>query len=351
LLPLHCAREAFGLIRRASTAKEKVETRMSDNRPNAVITEFWREFNAWDATAIAGQESQRKARNSALWLGIIGAALGASAALLSSRDDSISGYISMTAAIALAISAWLGRELLSQDRESGWMRARILTEALKRECWYCMMGIGSYASDSAARDLQAKAGRFFSNTGLERQPIDSKSEIELPKHESIDDYISERAQDQIDYYEGAAERHGTALSKLKKWSYVLGIAGVALGVIGARVNAAQVIIPVATTGAAAVAAWIQAGRRAPMIILYQETAAQLRLGIAYWTDSAHKRSAMSKSDRAATEAEFVEASEVTMARENNSWKAEWLDKDKAQATVESINRAQQGAEGGSPSEG
>ena len=111
-----------------------------------------------------------------------------------------------------------------------------------------------------------------------------------------------------------------------------------LGILGARYELALSFIPVATTATAALVAWIQASRISALISIYQGTATQIRFQIAKWEVQATSGKEYSADERQKSIIRFVEHCEALMARENKSWKAEWLSKEKVQRVIDGMKK-------------
>lgn len=308
--------------------------------PTATVEEVWRLRSAWAATSRSGKKRQDSARYWSLLLSVLGALLSAVATVSDLVGLAvIQPWVATLAAVLVATAAYLGKELVTQDRETEWARARILGEALKRECWKCLMSVPPYHEADAGEQLRRRAAEYSSNVGLDREPIPpEQAESLVPIATSDQDYVANRAQDQMAWYERRAGEHRRHLVVLKRRSFSLGLFGVALGVIGTREGfvPALALVPVVTTAGAAVVAWIQAVRLAPMVDVYQQAASQLRLRLAAWEDGAATRATLPDLERARATAGLVDACETIMARENDSWRAEWLSEEKIAAALDAI---------------
>lgn len=321
-------------MNRRETDQREVST-MSN--ADAMIAEAWRLSKAWSKTARDGKKAQERARIWALGLGFAGGLAGALSTLGETEPTGVQYLptaLGLAAALLVATAAYFGRELITQERETAWTRARILAEALKRECWKCLVGLPPYHNDSAGEELEKRVRGYLDNLGLPREPIiDADAFDPAPTYTQIDDYIANRAREQMGYYEKRSGDHQLHLTNLKRASFLTGLAAVVLGVVGTLFEQMLALVPVATSGGAAIVAWLQAARLAPMVDMYQQAASQLRLRIARWEDRAPT---LQPVQRAAEEHAFVEACETIMARENDSWQAEWMSEDKVNQAIEQI---------------
>ncbi len=319
---------------------------MNEDRPLATIDGVWRLRDAWANAAREGKAGQESARKAALWLGTLGALLSAGA--VQSWEFPYASVLPIAATATIAIAGYLGRELITVDRESRWARARILAEALQRECWRGLMQVPPYHQGGCGEILSRRATELMANVGVARPPVPEGGESRVPDVSTIQGYIEKRASAQMEWYESRAGNHRTELQRLKTLSFVIGATAVLLGVVGSTYEIALAFLPVGTTAVAAIVAWLQSSRLASMVDLYQETASRLRLAIALWEDGATARSAMPEPDRRREESELVESCEAIMSRENDSWRADWLSEEgvnKVLAAVESAKDAGDGQPG------
>ena len=65
--------------------------------------------------------------------------------------------LACAAAIASALSLYVGRQALAVGAESGWLRARATAEAIQSECFRFAAGVGDYAPDKASDAEAANA--------------------------------------------------------------------------------------------------------------------------------------------------------------------------------------------------
>ena len=315
--------------------------------PRDTIECTWRLREGWASTARLGKRAQSRARLGALALGAIGAALGAAAGRGVALP--LASTLPVASAIAIALAGYFGRELLTEDRETRWARARILAEALRRECWKCLLGVRPYDTDEAGDLLAKRAATLTSNTGLDRVAVDRVGAGDnIPDKGSIDVYIKRRASEQMHWYEERSALHLAKLRKLRALSFFTGAVAVVLGVLGTTLPSALAYVPVATTVATAVVAWMQASRVGSLAKLYQDASSQLRLQLAVWADGATRRRALSADLSAVEEARLVETCERIIARENDSWRAEWLSEKRVKEAIAALEKTQAAARSTAP---
>lgn len=300
-----------------------------DDRPKSVIEEAWRQYKAWAAAAREEKRKQDQARAWTLWLGIIGALLAAAAGLVSGLEsatvasltdacawfdkDATASVLSALSALVIAAAGFLGKELLTPERENLWTKCRIIAEALKRQVWLALMRVPPYDKPNAAARLAEIIEQLSRIEDVTHPLPDPGAEVAPPQAETVDDYIAQRVQEQVNWYRDKAEALRKELLAWRQRSLELGILAIALSSLGAILAYLPAWVPVVTSASAAVFAIIQNGGLQTLPPLYQQTANQLSMTLAAWEDSG--RTAM-------TEHEFVTLCEDIMAKENNSWRME-----------------------------
>lgn len=317
----------------------------------STVFEVWLQRDAWAAEARAGKARQESARVLALALGVTGALLGTLAgldplALLPMVGDALPATLGVSSAVLIALGGYFGRELLTPERETEWARARILAEALKRECWRYLMSVPPYAGSDRAAQLRNRATSLVANMGLERGPVAADRDVEIPKIGGVEDYILKRPADQASYYERKSGEHRRAQLVYLRSTLALGSTAIVISVVGARFEPLLAFVPVMTTATAALIAWSQGNRVGALVSLYQETATQLRLQVAAWNDSSAERAKKPAAEQQQQAQEFVERCEGVMAQENGAWRAEWLSEEKAQQALGALERVTTEAKGG-----
>jgi len=287
----------------------------SESHPLAMVTATWREYKRWARTSRMQKASQDQARNLTLVLGVVGAILGTLSSQLGANKLATS--LSLASAVVIVMAAYLGRELLTPERETIWARCRMLAEALQREVWLALMRVPPYRDGEVSTAIKERTRQLIVGADLRQVPqADSGEEPDAPPVRGVDDYIRLRIEDQIQWYRSSADKHLRRLTRWRRISSWLGGVAILLGVLGARLSEAAAWVPVIVSMSAAVLALVQAGRFQALTPLYQQTARQLELELAAWHD-----------DEIAHTVELVLACEEIMSRENESWRTEWLSKE------------------------
>ena len=340
---------------------------------DSTVFEVWRQRDAWAREARSGKRQQERARLLALSFSVCGALFGTIAGRLevgptATVPGTTSGVmlaalgipsgvmlaaLGVASGVLLALGGYFGRELLTAERETEWARARILAEALARECIRYLMRVPPYdgASPSRVEALRSRTASLIANVGIERNAAPVDDQVKLPVLGSLDDYVEQRALSQADWYETRSGEHRQQHLHYRTATPVIGALAVVVSVAGSTYTPALAFVPVLTTVTAALVAWIQANRIGAVVSVYQETATQLRLQVAAWRDSADFRAQLPEADQRQQANDLVEHCEEIMAQENGAWRAEWLSEEKAQhtlATLEDVTKAAEKAGGPTP---
>jgi hypothetical protein len=192
--------------------------------------------------------------------------------------------VAVAAAIASAVAAFLGREIIGSGDEGGWIQARATAEGIKSECYRYAARAGAYAvaDPEAAKALAmrtAEIAKQATDKGLVRAddpvPDTGEDKREPPAPLTKDWYTKFRIQDQIGYYRNARVRNQTAADKLWWVAFTASLAAVIFGALGAWAQSFAPWIGAMTTIAAAIAAYGLIDRRKYLIASY--AAMQLRL--------------------------------------------------------------------------
>src|SRR5689334_228594 len=95
------------------------------------LQETWRQYRIWAGTSGELKRTYETARTQGIGLAITAAALATAASI----EPGYAGLLGGLSGLLIAIAAWVGREFLTPDDESKWVRARLMAEAFKREFW------------------------------------------------------------------------------------------------------------------------------------------------------------------------------------------------------------------------
>lgn len=294
---------------------------------------IWSQYRIWAATARAYQAQISSWRRRVLLFGIAGAAAGTLSSQLeyiarealgmNPTKEEIDRAVSALAFISgglLALATYFTTKILTPANEGGWLRARSVAEAFKREAYLLLAQAPPYDVPITRESLQQlkKVAREMGE--LEEEAV---AEVErkrgLPAALlTVDGYIKDRVREQIKWYRDRAGEHRAVARRIKNFSLWLGAAAVLLGVSGARWAPAAAFVAVITTVTTSLASYLYAGRYQYLVVSYLATARKLEERILEWeysgkTDDERKQ--------------FVLDCEAVFAAENSGWMAELSKRD------------------------
>jgi hypothetical protein len=245
-----------------------------------MLRQTWNAYRGW-AKLARDRETATKQWNRAALACLIAAALFG--ALAVAAPDPWSARAAGAAAVASAIAAFLGRQIVGAGDEERWMQARATAEGIKSECYRYAARAGAYAlaDPDAAKALAARMGliaKQATDKNLVRadDPVPDAGDRREPQVPLTEDWYKKfRIQDQIDFYRDARKRNRDAAGHLWWIAFAAGLAAVVFGALGAWAQTFAPWIGAMTTIAAAIAAYGLVDRRKYLIATY--AAMQTRL--------------------------------------------------------------------------
>jgi hypothetical protein len=299
-----------------------------------VVESAWRDQAIWSETANVLRADLVRWRYIAAVAGVLGAFL---ATLAASVPDPGRGWewlrplTAMLAAIVLAVVPYVVRTKVSPDRVSAWVRARSASEALKEQIYRYLVGAPSFAPDSPPAKL-------FSCTQAVKEKVKdlnvyaagiAPSPKKRPLALSVDEYVDQRVNDQIDgYYRPKARENARTGQRLHGLEFGLGALAVILSAMASAATATGwqwlsslgAWVAVVTTAGAAVTAYLTASRFDHAAMTYFATANRLSDLRDVWRTDPERY----QPDRVAR---FVDDCENAISSENEAWLADWSRQD------------------------
>lgn len=310
--------------------------------PTPVLDAVWLESRAWSAESRVRKNRLSEWRNVALGLGVGAAAVGVAASQVSdiplalARNPMTSTGLSLASTLLVGLAGLVGREILSPDSERRWAEARILAEGLKREVWRYLMRVDPYAGADADEILATRAAELRANRSLgEPIALVPAAASEIPRARAAEEYVTHRLQDQIGYYTRTAGKELERVRSFRAVAIALSAGTAVLGVVGSVWPNAAGWMPVFAAATAAIVAALQSSRAEALVALYDETRFNLVLLHARWQSS---QASLTPANRRAAEIRLVEECEALLARESQSWRADWLDREQAEKRAAAIEK-------------
>ncbi len=98
----------------------------------------WNAYRGWAKRARDLQAAAGRWNLVALACVVLAAFCGAATSLVPAAPDpwnALGTWLASAAAVAAAVGAYLGREILGSGKEGGWIQARATAEGIKSECF------------------------------------------------------------------------------------------------------------------------------------------------------------------------------------------------------------------------
>jgi hypothetical protein len=208
-----------------------------------MIEQAWNEYRGWAKRARSLQANADRWNFWALVALIATGALGAASGFFAANPaDWLPGWLShdqfvsalaCEAAIAAALSLFVGREAFAVRGDSGWLRARATAEAIKSECYRFAAGVADYAPEKASdaeatnafidRRVATAARAAGESLTPENDPVDAGGDDRRPSRPMTDKwYLANRIDAQIKFYRDGQEKNESAYQRLQLWSFVAG---------------------------------------------------------------------------------------------------------------------------------
>jgi hypothetical protein len=282
----------------------------------------------WSVTANKLKAGMDRARWAVFGFSVLGALLAAIASQWTNPPGAaVSGvndprtWIAIVGALSLATATFFTQRLLGKERVSAWVRARAISEVLKREAY-------KYAADAAPYDQPATADALLAS---ERKKIEDDGDDLLPDYVTNagagsvprkklpqDEYKTRRVDAQINFYRTRATSYQGMVKVLRRTEFCLALAATLITALASVTGKAThlfgysfdiaALTAVLTTIAGAVLAHVEASRFDYLATVYLSTARRLedrKTGPApIWSD-------------------FVKDCESILETENTAWIAKW----------------------------
>jgi hypothetical protein len=296
----------------------------------AVVRGSWDEQAWWSELASQLKRDIDTWRMRSAVAGVVGAflvTLATSFAPLGPDWALVRTFVALAGAVVLAVVPFVASQKAQHADVQRWVSARSASELLKELIYRYLVGATPFGPQPDARELVKRRGEITRRVSALRQfsadvhPVAKERPLKL----SIDDYVEQRLNDQINnYYETRGRENAKRAADLRRWVFGLGALSVALGAasgIGASGAAGWLSglgpwVAVVTTAGAAVGAHLAAGRYDHNAVSFLMTASHLRdVRDAFLVDPRrHERDSINA---------FVNFVERAISSENEAWLAEW----------------------------
>jgi hypothetical protein len=282
----------------------------------------------WSVTANKLKAGVDRARWAIFIFSVLGALLATVASQLGPPIGEAPGastvdprtWLAIAGAVSLAAATFFTQRLLSQEHIAGWVRARAISEALKREAYKFAAGAEPYDQPNAENLLNVERQKIEADgDDLIAMLVTNPPSGSVPRAMlTLPQYVERRVDVQTDYYKKHAGSYRTTATRLRRTEFGLALAatlitavasvtGKSTHVFGIGFDIAA-LTAVLTTVAGAVLAHVEASRFDFLFTTYLATARRLE------DRKSGPREPLSS---------FINDCEDIIATENLSWIAKW----------------------------
>ena len=123
-----------------------------------MLNQAWKDYQAWAKLARDLQAATGRWNVAALICVAVAALCGAATTLFPAGPDktaAMAAGLAGAAALAAAVGAYFGREILGSGNEANWIQARATAEVIKSECFRYAARAGAYAGADEIEAAQA----------------------------------------------------------------------------------------------------------------------------------------------------------------------------------------------------
>ena len=279
----------------------------------------WHAYRTWAGTARFLKSDLNRWTRYTLWLAIAGAVLAAAAQELDvfTRPTLAKGA-AVLASFAVALSAYFGKEALTGNKTSDWIKARSAAESLKAATYLYRAGAPPFDTPDRARILFDTVASIEQRVAsIQTRSADTETRAPDLSPLTVDAYIRTRVEDQIGFYDRRAGEYQRKNDTLRNATFWLGAASVLLALSTAYGVVAALVGLIATL-TASLSAHAQDRQYQVLIVSYQSTARRLIALKGEW--AASQKTDADTAERNA----FIRSCEDTMALENSAWLGERL---------------------------
>ncbi|MGD2084731.1 MAG: DUF4231 domain-containing protein [Candidatus Aminicenantes bacterium] len=294
------------------------------DQPNAALANIWGKYREFAATSRKKKKRLEIWRCRVLILGIAGAVLAVLCQetirlkLDETGWDWIPGILGVLSALSLGLATYCGKELLNPRRVREWIRSRSMAEALKSQAYLYVTNTPSYDQPDKDDRLLTETEDLLSKVSdLQHEILTPEKKLEkiLPNTMTVDRYLKDRVEDQINFYFSTATKYINKMEKTKKIGLVLGAIAVTLGALGFTGWTAGWVAVISTI-TSSIAAYVYAYRYQYLIVSYQATGNRLEILKTRWEIS--KKTETDTKERN----QFICDCEDAISIENSAWMAE-----------------------------
>jgi hypothetical protein len=285
-----------------------------------MLRKAWNDYRGWAKLARDMQARTTWWNRAALCFVIAAAIFGAAASV---APQSWSALVAGVAALASALGAYFGKQIVGTGDEAAWIQTRAVAEGIKSECYRYAARSGPYAvpgseAEKALADRTAEITKQATDKNLvavdDPVPVsgtDPGDKREPPDPMTTTDWYKQaRIRGQICYYKKAKQKNQRVADQLWWIASMAGVAAVVFGGLGTWVQLFAPWIGAMTTIAASIAAYGLIDRRKYLIASYAAMQSSLEQILAL--------------DKGADIADLVATTEDLLEGEHKAWLPQML---------------------------
>jgi SMODS and SLOG-associating 2TM effector domain 1/Protein of unknown function (DUF4231) len=282
----------------------------------------------WSVTANNLKAEVDRARWAVFAFSVLGALLATVASQMGGGKDATAvapvsdprTWLAIAGALSLATATFFTQRLLGEEHVTGWVRARAISEALKREAYKFAAGAAPYDQANAEALLEAERQKMEADgDDLLESLASNPGQGSAPRAKlTPQDYVTKRVDGQIKYYTKNAGKYRATATWLRRAEFCLALAATLITAIASVTGKHTYVFGVGfdiaaltavlTTVAGAVLAHVEASRFDFLVTTYLATARRLE------DRKTEPREPLSS---------FIKDCEDIVSTENMSWIAKW----------------------------
>lgn len=199
---------------------------------------IWSQFKVWDITATIQKQKIFNWQLRVLILVILGSFTALlSDSLIEWGLPSLARVSIIIATLTVALCSFANSQILTQDGETSWVRARAVAEMFKSEAYLYQLKAAPYDSETPEVSLFDRSKSLINTVKdltPELVPDDVLTDKPVPIHMTFEYYLEERVKNQLTYFQQKAKHYNRLIKKMKNLGLFLGFIGAIMGTISAH---------------------------------------------------------------------------------------------------------------------
>jgi len=289
---------------------------------SAALENTWKYHKRWSVAADKIKASISRWRLFVVLFTVLGAVVETIASQFTTWSNMvwISQVLAILGAVLLGLATFVGRQKLTSLRQHQWLRARSLSEGLKKEIYFYLTSLPPYIGNDADQILLDRTNKLCDlGKDLEGELAGIPDPVEQPPAfpMDMDHYIKERIDDQIHcFYRLRADQLGRKLRIIRNLEFSMGVLAVFLSALGTIYTTITTPwVAVCTSIVIALASHAAANRLEYLVISYLKTARRLEYFKARWESEKQPNEEKRRA--------FIQDCEDVISYENQGWMAEF----------------------------